>query len=142
MSKWDDIKKGIGYYADKTVTKTRELTDTASLKLKIASREADRDTEYKKLGELTYEKLKDQNLANADSLTRDISDTIARLDAICDELSKLKADEEARRTAKEAEKAERAARKEAERKAAEGEGTEAEGDEAEDDEAEGDDAEK
>ena len=44
MSTWNDIKKTIGLVAEKTATKTRELTDTASLKIKIASREADRDT--------------------------------------------------------------------------------------------------
>ncbi len=113
MSKWDNFKKSVGYYADKTVTKTRELTDTASLKLKIASKEADRDTEYKKLGELTYKKLKNGSSANADKLTRDISDTIARLDVIFDELNTLQAEDEARRAAKKAEKAERAAKKDA-----------------------------
>ena len=47
MSVWNDLKKSVGAIADKTVTKTREISDTASLKLKIASKEADRDTEYK-----------------------------------------------------------------------------------------------
>ena len=58
MSTWNDIKKSVGLIAEKTAIKTRELTDTASLKIKIASREADRDTEYKRLGKLTYTKLK------------------------------------------------------------------------------------
>ena len=58
MSKWDDFKKNLGKFADKTVTKTRELTDTASLKIKIANKEADRNIEYKRLGKLTYAKLK------------------------------------------------------------------------------------
>ena len=73
MSMWNDIKKSVGAIADKTVTKTREITDTASLKLKIASKEADRDTEYKKLGRLTYRKLKNDAPESSESLTRESS---------------------------------------------------------------------
>ena len=40
MSKWENFKKNIGKLADKTAKKTRELTDTAALKLKIANKEA------------------------------------------------------------------------------------------------------
>ncbi len=119
MSKWDDFKKSVGAIADKTVTKTRELTDTASLKLKIASKEADRDTEYKNLGRLTYSKLKATDQKYSEALTLDISKTIEKLDGINSEIELLKAEEEARRDAKEAEKAEKAARKEAEKKAEE-----------------------
>ena len=34
MPNWEKIKKNIGNLADKTVNKTKELTDTASLKNK------------------------------------------------------------------------------------------------------------
>ncbi len=115
MSKWDDFKKSVGVIADKTATKTRELTDTASLKIKIASREADRDTEYKKLGRLTYSKLKTTDARYSESLTLDISKVIEKLDEINSELDTLRAEEEKRRSAKEAEKAERNAQKDAEK---------------------------
>ncbi len=107
MSKWDEFKKSVGVIADKTVTKTRELTDTASLKLKIASKEADRDSEYKKLGKLTYTKLKNDIPGNAEALTREISESIDKLDKIFAELEALKKEEADRRAAKEAEKASR-----------------------------------
>ena len=107
MSKWDDFKKSVGVIADKTVSKTRELTDTASLKIKIASKEADRDTEYKKLGRLTYEKLQTSDSKYSESLTVDISNTINKLDKINSELDGLLREEKTRRDAKEAEKAEK-----------------------------------
>lgn len=105
MSKWDDFKKSVGIIADRTVAKTRELTDTASLKIKIASKEADRDAEYKVLGKLAYAKLKKLSLPGSESVTERISETIERIDALNAEISALKAEEKARRAAKEAEKA-------------------------------------
>lgn len=109
MPGWDDIKKGLGALADKTASKTRELTDTASLKIKIASKEADRDAEYKILGKLTYAKLKQYK--GCETVTERISETIERLDKINAELAALKAEEKARRDAKEAAKAAKEAEK-------------------------------
>ena len=112
MSTWDEIKKGIGSLADKTATKTRELTDIASLKIKIASKEAERDTEYKTLGKLTYAKLKGLRVKGVESVTEHISETIEKLDGINSDLAALKAELKAKRDAKEAEKAARAAARE------------------------------
>lgn len=109
MSRWDGIKKGLGVLVDKTASKTRELTDTASLKIKIASKEADRDAEYKTLGRLTYAKLKQHK--SSDAITERISETIETLDKINAELAGLKAQDKARREAKEAEKAAKEAEK-------------------------------
>lgn len=110
MSKWDDFKKSVETLADKTVNKTRELTDTAALKIKIANKEADRDTEYKNLGKLAYTKLKNPE-GTSDEITRQIHECMARLDVICQELSELKKEEEDRKNAKEAEKEAKAAAK-------------------------------
>ncbi|MBE6684303.1 MAG: hypothetical protein E7592_01470 [Ruminococcaceae bacterium] len=109
MSKWDDFKKTLGNFADKTVTKTRELTDTASLKIKIANKEADRDIEYKRLGKLTYAKLKKLEGHSTEELTVKISESIEKLDNIIAELNALKSEDEERKAAKEAEKAAKAA---------------------------------
>ena len=105
MPTWNDIKKTVSSFAEKTATKTRELTDTASLKIKIASREADRDTEYKRLGKLTYKKLKNTDEEYSERLTVEISKSIEKLDEINAQISELKAEEKARRDTKEAEKA-------------------------------------
>ena len=96
MSKWDDFKKSVGIIADKTVSKTRELTDTASLKIKIATKEADRDAEYKTLGKLTYAKLKKLNIPDAESVTERISESIEKINTLNAEISALKAEEKAR----------------------------------------------
>lgn len=104
MSKWDSIKRNLGDLADKTVTKTKELTGTASLKLKIANKEADREAEYKRLGKLAYAKLKNLKVSDPGSLTVRISESIARLDSLNAEIAALKAEDEARKAEKEAEK--------------------------------------
>ena len=109
MSKWDEFKKGIGSFADKTVGKTREITDSATIKIKIANKEADRDQEYRRLGKLTYAKLKKLNVSDSAKLTEMISEVMARIDVIMADIAALKAREEEIKAAKEAEKAAKAA---------------------------------
>ena len=102
MFDWNNIKKSIGEIADKTVSKTIEVTDAASTKVKIASKETDRDTEYRRLGKLAYYKLKGVKVTNTDELERRISESIAKIDNFNKEIAALKAEEEARKEAKEA----------------------------------------
>ena len=116
MSKWDDFRKSLGDFADKTVNKTRELTDTAALKIKIANKEADRDTEFRNLGKLAYAKLKNLEGTNPEELTAQISETLDKLDVICRELVELKKEDEDKKAAKEAEKAAKQAKAEDEEK--------------------------
>ena len=104
MSKWDDFVQGLGAFADKTVNKTRELTDTASLKIKIANKESERDTEYKRLGKLAYLKLRKLRGYDSEQTTKTISDIMDKLDIITAELEALKAADRARKEAREAEK--------------------------------------
>ena len=111
MSKWEDFKKSFGEFADKTVNKTRELTDAAALKIKIAGKEADRDTEYKKLGKLAYTKLTLAEGQDSEELTRMISEVLESLNGILTELEALKAEEQEKQAAKEAEKGAKAAKK-------------------------------
>lgn len=103
MPTWNEIKKSFGELADKTATKTRELTDTASLKIKIASKESERDVEYKALGKLAYVRLR-QTEENTNELAEKISASLEKLDNIHKELAELKELDKARREAKEAEK--------------------------------------
>jgi hypothetical protein len=115
MSKWEELKSNLSVIADKTIKKTKELTDTASLKIKIASKEADRDIEYKNLGRLTYLKLKDTDTKDPEALTKQISESIEKLDTINEEIITLKKEDELRKKAKKAEKEE--AKKKAEEEA-------------------------
>lgn len=113
MSRWDDFKSSIENIAGKTADKTKELTGSAAIKIKIANKEADRDREYKLLGKLAYAKLKKLNVSDAEELTQKISDTLAKLDHIHAELNALKQKEAVMKEAKEAEKAARAAARKA-----------------------------
>lgn len=112
MSKWDDFKSGISSLAGKTANKTRELTGAASIKIKIANKEADRDREYKLLGKLTYAKLKNISLNDGEDLTAKISETLEKLDGILLDIKTLKHQEAELKSSKEAE---RVAREEAKR---------------------------
>ena len=114
MSKWDEFKKGFGDFADKTVGKTKEITGSATLKIKIANKEAERDQEYRRLGKLTYAKLKKLEINDSAELTAKISEVMARIDKIMAEIAALKAKEEEIKAAKEAEKAAKAAARKAE----------------------------
>ena len=107
MPNWEKIKKNIGNLADKTVNKTKELTDTASLKIKIAGKESDRDIAYKKLGKLAYVKLKQLEGFDTEEITQSISKLLEELDTILSELAALKAEDEARKQEKQAEKEEK-----------------------------------
>ena len=89
MSKWDNIKKSVSSFADKAAKKTEELTDLASLKIKIANKEAARDNEYKFLGKLIYEKFKNEDETFAQKAASDIAEHIKKLDDISEELNKL-----------------------------------------------------
>jgi hypothetical protein len=105
MSTWEDLKRSLGTIADKTATKTRELTDAAALKIKIANKEADRDLEYKRLGKLTYAKLKASQGRDTSEIVAQISKSIENLDRIIAELKALKARDEERKAEKTAAKA-------------------------------------
>ena len=104
MSKWDNFVQNVGEIADKTVSKTRELTDAASLKIKIANKEAERDSQYKALGKLAYIKLRKLRGHDSEETTQKISKVMDKLDKTRQEIADLKAIDKARKEAKEAEK--------------------------------------
>ena len=104
MPTWNEIKKSFGELADKTATKTRELTDTASLKIKIANKESERDIEYKALGKLAYIRLRQTEGKPEEELAEKISASLEKLDNIHKELTELKALDKKRRESREAEK--------------------------------------
>ena len=93
MPTWEEFKKNVKRTAKRAAKKTEELTDVATLKIKITNKEITRDGEYKSLGKLVYQKLKaDENEAR--SLTQDISESIEKLDKCLAELSELESEYE------------------------------------------------
>ena len=106
MANWENIKKKVGIFAAKTAKKTAEFTDVAALKIKIAAKEADIDLAYRRLGKLSYAKLKELEGVDPAELTTGISDEIKEIDKLLAELEALKKEDAERKAAKKAAKAE------------------------------------
>ncbi len=58
MSTLNDIGRNFKRVASKAVSKTGDLTDTASLHVKLARKEADLATLYEQFGRVAYQKIK------------------------------------------------------------------------------------
>lgn len=92
VSKWDNFKKSVSNFADKAAKKTEELTDLASLKIKIANKESARDNEYKALGKLIYEKFKNTDETLDKEMAAGVAEHMKKLDDIFEELKNLNAE--------------------------------------------------
>lgn len=58
MSKWREIRRGFKKMASKAVSKTGDLSDTASLHVKLARKEAFLADIYEQFGRVAYQKIK------------------------------------------------------------------------------------
>ena len=58
MSNWSDIGHRVKRIAGKAVAKTGDLTDTASLQIKLARKEAQLSDLYEQFGRVAYQKVK------------------------------------------------------------------------------------
>lgn len=104
MANWENFKKKVGIFAAKTAKKTVELTDTAALKIKIAAKEADIDLAYRRLGKLSYAKLKELEGVDPAELTTGISNELKEIDKLLAELEALKKEDAERKAAKQSKK--------------------------------------
>lgn len=96
MSKWNDIKGGVGKAADKTAKKANELASIAALRIKLRAMNAKLSELYEALGRLTYKQLKSER-SQAEAIAR----TIESIDKQREAIKALKArieDEKAART--------------------------------------------
>ena len=96
MSKWNDIKGGVGKAADKTAKKANELASAAALRIKLRAMNAKLSELYEALGRLTYKQLKSER-----SQAEAIAKTIESIDKQREAIKALKArieDEKAART--------------------------------------------
>ncbi len=85
MANWNDIKTGVERAANKTIKKAGELADTASLHFKLKTLKVKQSEKFEKLGKLTYKQLKTDN-----SYAEAISDVIAEIDSLREEIKELK----------------------------------------------------
>jgi hypothetical protein len=113
MATWNEFCSGVGRIANKTAKKTGEIAHSASLHIKLENYKSKLSSAYEKLGRLTYKQIK-----SSESQAEQISETIATIDSLREEVSSLEnkiAEDKAKKAAeKEQEKAEKAA-KEAEK---------------------------
>ena len=58
MSKWREIRRGAKRIASKAMSKTADLSDTASLHVKLARKEAFLADLYEQFGRIAYQKFK------------------------------------------------------------------------------------
>ncbi len=73
MGNWDKIRAGISSVANKTIHKTEEMAETATMHMKLSSLRKTRDKQFERLGRLTYKQLKTSS-SQAEAISKIISD--------------------------------------------------------------------
>ena len=77
MANWENIKSGVSKAATKTIKKTGELAENASMHMKLARLMSKRDGLFEKLGKLTYTQLKTE-----ESHAEEIAAVISQIDTL------------------------------------------------------------
>ena len=85
MSSWNEFKTDASKVASKVATKTGEIADAATARIKLQALKLRLCEEYEKLGRLTYKSAKTDEAV-------DTADQIAKIDALRDEIQQLKDD--------------------------------------------------
>ena len=85
MSKWNDIKSGVGRAASKTAKKANELAESAAQKLRLKAMNTRLSEKYEMLGRLTYKQLKTER-----SQAEKIAETIDAIDKLREDIKALK----------------------------------------------------
>lgn len=82
MASWNEIRDDVSRVANKAIKKTEELADSASVHIKLKLTEKKLSSAYERLGRLTYKQLK-----SGESQAEKISEAIATVDSLRDELA-------------------------------------------------------
>ena len=98
MSKWTEIQRTIKNVANQAVSKTGEISDVASLHVKIARKEASLAELYEQFGKVAYQKIK----TGAD-VDHKIKILIEKIDIVRAEIHAIDRTIEAKKLAKEKE---------------------------------------
>lgn len=96
MSTWRDIRRTVKKVASKAVSKTGDLSDTASLHVKLAKKEAFLADLYEQFGRVAYLKIK----TGAD-VDRKVKVLIEKIDIVRAEIHAINRSIEAKKLAKE-----------------------------------------
>ena len=95
MATWKEIRRKVRKVASKAVSKTGELSDTASLHVKVAKKEALLSDLYEQFGRVAYQKIK----TNAD-VDHKVKVLIEKIDIVRAEIYALNRAIEAKKLAK------------------------------------------
>jgi hypothetical protein len=85
MSKWSDFGHRVKRVAGKAVAKTGDLSDTASLHMKLARKEAQLSDLYEQFGRVAYQKIK-----VGDSADHKMKILIEKIDIVRSEIHAIK----------------------------------------------------
>ena len=98
MANWKDIRKSVRKVASKAVHKTGDLSDTASLHVRLARKEALLEDLYEKFGRVAYQKIK----TNAD-VDHQVKVLIEKIDIVRSEIHAINRSLNAKKLAKQEE---------------------------------------
>jgi len=98
MSKWREVRRAVKKAASKAVSKTGDLSDTASLHVKLARKEAFLADLYEQFGRVAYQKIK----TGAD-VDRKVKVLIEKIDIVRAEIHAINRSINAKKLAKEEE---------------------------------------
>ncbi|MBR6680353.1 MAG: hypothetical protein IKL59_03740 [Clostridia bacterium] len=85
MATWNEIRTEVGAFATKAKKRTEEIADITSMRIKLAALKAKLDNQFKALGKLTYQQLK-----NDEELADKISETIIAIDKLKEDIKTVK----------------------------------------------------
>ncbi len=101
MGNWEKIRTGISNVAGKTIRKTEEVAESATMHMRLSSLRKTRDKQFERLGRLTYKQLK-TGASQAEAISKVVYD----LDKTNSAITKQKALIEEHKAAKERRKLE------------------------------------
>lgn len=88
MASWKEIRSNVERVAKKTINKTEEIAENASMHVKLTTLNSKRDGLYEKLGKLTYKQLK-SGVEKAEEIAKVIADIDKTLDDIAKQKAKI-----------------------------------------------------
>ena len=109
MATWNEFCSDVSRISKKAAKKTGELAHSASLHIKLENYKSKLSSSYEKLGRLTYKQLK-----TSVSQAEQISEVIATIDSLREDVSAVEKEIAEEKEKKAKEKAEEKAEKEAE----------------------------
>ena len=101
MATWQEFCDSVTKITNKAIAKTSDLADSASMRIKLTQKEATLAELYEQFGKLSYKQIK-----SGEKNEEKTNELIGKIDTLCAEIASIKADIQAKKDAKDAEKEE------------------------------------